>query len=160
MWWGFGGAHYLALIAHVALLCFLWFCEVPVHILHDYQRPGDVDPFADALEPCCLSWVPHCSMSVLDRTHQSWELVDNVDCFSALWLVLYHSMWARNDADIGMVYRHFMDSHTMGPFRRRVCMLRSVTLDPRGNLHNSVHGNRHPFWTTYYDTVIVAVHPS
>ena len=39
-------------------------------------------------------------------------------------------------------------------------MLRSVSWDLRGILHNFVCGNRHPFRTASYDTVIVAVRPS
>ena len=51
--WGFGlgGAHYLALIPHVALLGLLGLWEVPVNIVNGEQWPGEVITVPDALDP-------------------------------------------------------------------------------------------------------------
>ena len=62
MGWVFGGAHSLELIAHVSLLGFLQFLELPVYIIHGDKRPGGVFAVADDLETNCFGWEPHCCM--------------------------------------------------------------------------------------------------
>ena len=77
--------------------------------------------------------------------------------FSAVWLVLKHSMGSSTNEDVGLVYRELMDSRSVEPFRRRVCMFRYMAWALRGILNNFVCGHRHPFSTASYDTVIAAV---
>ena len=82
--WGFGlgGAHYLALIPHVALLGLLGFWEVPVQIVYGEQWPGEVVTVPDALETRCFGGKPRGCMEVPDCMFQAWDLVNVVDSLS------------------------------------------------------------------------------
>ena len=52
----FGGVHSLPLISHVALLSFLIFWEVLVHVLQYDQFPGQLVFVAYSLDPCGFGW--------------------------------------------------------------------------------------------------------
>ena len=77
-----GGAHYLALIPHVALLGLLGFWEVPVHIVFGEQWLGEVVTVHDALEPHCFGGKPCVRMEISDCVCQAWELINVVDGLS------------------------------------------------------------------------------
>ena len=88
--WGFGlgGAHYLALIPHVALLGLLGFWEVPVHIVYGDKCPGEVVTVPNAIEPRCFGGKPCGRMEISDCTRQTWEIIHVVDSIPCLLVAI------------------------------------------------------------------------
>ena len=65
----------------MALLGLFGLWEVPVHILYDDQRPGEIVTVPDAIEPRFFGGKPCGRMEISECARQAWELINVVDSF-------------------------------------------------------------------------------